>query len=433
MKKHLFSFVLSLCLLPLISAFGEYAAPLLYRPADDSVITTDDVTLRWFFVDGYTSYQGYHIQVSLDSNFTQIVGFNQNVSYYQNYWKYTHLPKDGTRFYWRVKTEYDGTWSEVWSFVSAYDGYEPEGEGEPVEGEIEGEIEGEPVEGENEGEDVEGEPVEGEDEPNLDDILDNFDTLDINGDGVLSEEELEGVLTPNQFAALDTNGDGDLTSDELGGHIEPVEGENEGEPNEGETAEGEVEEEGEEAPLTIEEIRILLKDDFDDIDTDGDVKLSPEEALEAVPALKPGDFQLLDLNDDGFLSKEELQEPLDNEGEPVEEEGEPETTEEIVEVLINEFNDADTNGDNRLTYTEARGIVQGLTNAQFFEYDIDNDGYLEQDELEEILAGPSKKCGIFAGCDKAKTSSEMVGKFLGDWLLVGISLIVLASISSMKK
>jgi len=95
-------------------------------------------------------------------------------------------------------------------------------EGEPVEGEpVEGEpVEGEPVEGEPvEGEPVEGEPVEGEGEPDTGDILDNFDDLDQNDDGFLSPDELEGRLTPDQFVRLDTNNDGQLDVCELGGTV----------------------------------------------------------------------------------------------------------------------------------------------------------------------------------------------------------------------
>jgi len=93
-----------------------------------------------------------------------------------------------------------------------------EGEGEPVEGEgepVEGEgepVEGEPVEGE--GEPVEGEPVEGEGEIPVDDIIDNFDGLDTDGDGLLTCGEV-GTLTNDQCAALDTDGDGFISYGEL--------------------------------------------------------------------------------------------------------------------------------------------------------------------------------------------------------------------------
>ncbi len=53
----------------------------------------------------------------------------------------------------------------------------------------------------------------------MDDILDNFDSLDTNGDGVLSPDELLGQLTNDQFVALDTNGDGFLDVCELGGTV----------------------------------------------------------------------------------------------------------------------------------------------------------------------------------------------------------------------
>jgi beta-lactam-binding protein with PASTA domain len=90
-----------------------------------------------------------------------------------------------------------------------------EGEGEPVEGEgepVEGE--GEPVEGEGEPVEGEGEPVEGEGEPVVDDIIDNFDDLDADGDGLLSCTEI-GTLSEAQCAGLDTDGDGYISYNEL--------------------------------------------------------------------------------------------------------------------------------------------------------------------------------------------------------------------------
>ena len=101
-----------------------------------------------------------------------------------------------------------------------------EGEGEPVEGEgelVEGEGEvvegeGEPVEGEGEPVEGEGEPVEGEGEPDIQGDL--FDGLDTDDDGRLTYDEAQTIipgLTQEQFVALDTNKDGLLDACELGG------------------------------------------------------------------------------------------------------------------------------------------------------------------------------------------------------------------------
>jgi Ca2+-binding EF-hand superfamily protein len=45
---------------------------------------------------------------------------------------------------------------------------------------------------------------------------------------------------------------------------------------------------------------------FDEADTDGDGKLSWEEALAAVPSLSRAVFDELDTNTDGYLDREEL-------------------------------------------------------------------------------------------------------------------------------
>ena len=78
-----------------------------------------------------------------------------------------------------------------------------EGEGEPVEGET---IEGEPLEGE--GESLEGE-IEGE-APTIQDLLVNYDTLDVDDDGRLTPEE-----AGRDIVALDINHSGFLERCEL--------------------------------------------------------------------------------------------------------------------------------------------------------------------------------------------------------------------------
>ena len=101
-----------------------------------------------------------------------------------------------------------------------------EGEGETVEGEgetVEGE--GETVEGEGETVEGEGETVEGEGEGELDirQLLNNFDAGDINDDERLSFEEAQSIisgLTEVQFSSADINGDNLLDRCELGGTVD---------------------------------------------------------------------------------------------------------------------------------------------------------------------------------------------------------------------
>ena len=99
-------------------------------------------------------------------------------------------------------------------------------EGEVTEGETqEGETtEGEVTEGETqEGETTEGEAQEGEEDPHLsvlrNSLLAQFDTIDQSGNSVLSFAEVQARfsdVTQEDFNALDLNGDGMLTRVELG-------------------------------------------------------------------------------------------------------------------------------------------------------------------------------------------------------------------------
>jgi len=46
-------------------------------------------------------------------------------------------------------------------------------------------------------------------------MTEGFARLDRNGDGVLVESEVTGVLTPEQFASVDANGDGGASRNEF--------------------------------------------------------------------------------------------------------------------------------------------------------------------------------------------------------------------------
>ena len=94
-------------------------------------------------------------------------------------------------------------------------------EGETSEGETtEGETsEGEATEGEtSEGEATEGEAAEGETGEVAQNLLDLYDQMDANDDGVLSYEEAQALLqalSQTQFNTLDSNQDGTVTREEL--------------------------------------------------------------------------------------------------------------------------------------------------------------------------------------------------------------------------
>jgi hypothetical protein len=236
-----------------------------------------------------------------------------------------------------------------------------EGEGEPVEGEpVEGEPvegEGEPIEGEPvEGEPLEGEPAEGEGEPIEGEPIEGES---VEGESVEGEGETEG---------------------------EPVEGESkegEGEPGEGEPAEGEhIEGEGE----------------VNEGETEG-------ETVEGEPSEGEGES---------------------SEGEPAEGE-EPGTAEDHANVLLGVFAASDTDGDSSLSYNEAQAALPNLTQAQFESLDTNNDGILTKDELQEIV---NKKwsCG---SCEK--NNAKSLSDILGDWLLIGVGLLILLNHNILRK
>jgi len=113
------------------------------------------------------------------------------------------------------------------------------------------------------------------------------------------------------------------------------------------------------------------------------------------------------------------------EGEPVE--GETGTTEEIAADLLDQFDNADGNGDGALTYNEVRAVMPGLTEDQFAALDTNSDGSLTEDELNAIL---DEGCGC-KGCNKGDAKS--VKDLLGDWLLIGLSLMVMLSLTGIQK
>ena len=120
-------------------------------------------------------------------------------------------------------------------------------------------------------------------------------------------------------------------------------------------------------------------------------------------------------------------EPIADEGEPVENEGEPNTIQDIADVLLMQFTQADTNGDGSLSFIEASAIVSSLTPQQFVELDENDDGFLSQEELSTDGDDP---CGC---CQSTSNTKNIFNRYLGDWLLVGLSLLVLLSLVGKQK
>jgi Ca2+-binding EF-hand superfamily protein len=130
--------------------------------------------------------------------------------------------------------------------------------------------------------------------------------IDADGDGQLSNAEIVGAGTA--LLKLDRNGDGKLTQEELFGPGGPPAfgRRGEGRPAEGRPGEGRP---GERRPgqrgfggASPEEFRQRLKD----ADTNGDGKLTKEEA----PPMLRQRFDQMDANSDGFVDEEEMRQML---------------------------------------------------------------------------------------------------------------------------
>ena len=100
----------------------------------------------------------------------------------------------------------------------------------------------------------------------------------------------------------------------------------------------------------------------------------------------------------------------------------------LAESLLEAFHRADTDGDGMLTFAEARGIIHGLTQAQFEALDRNNDGYLTREELKEALAAVSDDYPCGACRHIPSTVADATGP-LHFWLPIAASMFLLLSLT----
>jgi len=94
-------------------------------------------------------------------------------------------------------------------------------------------------------------------------------------------------------------------------------------------------------------------------------------------------------------------------------------------MLLEQFDNADTDGDGQLSYEEALAIIASLTQDQFNALDTNGDGFLIIEEL-----GGDDRCGC---CKRTPNTKIDIKRYIGDWLLVGLSLLVLISLANKQK
>lgn len=100
----------------------------------------------------------------------------------------------------------------------------------------------------------------------------------------------------------------------------------------------------------------------------------------------------------------------------------------MAEFLLQEFNNTDANADGLISFEEAQSILPGVNQSQFNEIDKDGDGMLSKEELEAFL---KKKCGCGGG--KSLSPAEQVKRLVSDWLLIGLSMLVLLGFAGAQK
>lgn len=101
----------------------------------------------------------------------------------------------------------------------------------------------------------------------------------------------------------------------------------------------------------------------------------------------------------------------------------PPTREEVQQQLVYSFTTADTDGDGRLSFAEAAGVVAGLGQALFNEMDANADGALDREELGMPVEEEEGGCG----CKKSDFTPGGLKKRLGDLFLAGLALVMISA------
>ena len=129
------------------------------------------------------------------------------------------------------------------------------------------------------------------------------------------------------------------------------------------------------AVVTLVATPALALIDFEATDLDGDGFISMPEALAVYPGMDPTDFDEIDTGDDRLLDESEA---LSGRATAIVTGLE---RAEAVEGAGFDMTQYDTDADQALTYEEVNAIVPGVPRVYFQDFDIDNSGTLDSNEL----------------------------------------------------
>jgi Ca2+-binding EF-hand superfamily protein len=117
---------------------------------------------------------------------------------------------------------------------------------------------------------------------------------------------------------------------------------------------------------------------FAEIDSDGDGRISYEEALLAVPVMLPEDFERMDLDRDGFIEGDEIHRLTS-----IWVYGGYTRTQKVARSIYDSFASLDADGDGVVTMSDLEGLIPavGLT-ARFSSLDSNSDRRLSPEEME---------------------------------------------------
>jgi Ca2+-binding EF-hand superfamily protein len=117
-------------------------------------------------------------------------------------------------------------------------------------------------------------------------------------------------------------------------------------------------------------------------DTNGDGKISKEEAAALHDKLQGGWFDKTDLDKDGFVSQDELRQARDTR--------QGGRHEEMKARMEQRFKEADANGDGQISLDEAQAKMPRLA-ERFSTLDSDKNGLLSKDEMRNGAKGGRAK------------------------------------------